>query len=181
MGGFLRTMVIRRPAAEVYAFLTDFERCGPIYAGDVGTCESRAPSDTPDADASPVGTRLRVFTPFGHIDPAPPEAELRVTGATPGRSLEIRHEDPRRGRVVYRYTLEPLEGGDATRLTHEASVHLRGLIRRLFTPWTVAAMRRADWAQVERIKFGVESAHAAHAFDPHGAHPGRETPSRRQA
>lgn len=158
MAGFVRTIEIRRPAAEVYATLTDFERGAPSYVGDLAACVIMP--TTPGSEAghgAPVGPGTRLSA-VGATFAQNERIDIEVTAAEPGRRFEVRLVDPRAS-IVYSYTLEAIEA-NACRLTHEVRVRMRGLLRRLFTRFTLGMIRRADWAQVERIKFAVESAHA---------------------
>ena len=135
-----RTVTVDRPAAEVFAYLSDFTTTTEWDPGTVRT--------TRESGDGGVGTRYHNVSRFlGRTT----ELIYVVTQHHAPRRLALRGEN---SSVVAHDTLtfEPL-GAARTRVTYEADFAFRGWIR-LFAPLTAPAFRRLG----DRAEEGMRAA-----------------------
>jgi uncharacterized protein YndB with AHSA1/START domain len=134
---FENTVVIRRPTAEVFGFLADFENL-PKW--------NYAIVETHKASQGPVG----VGTIYQQVRSVPSRREERfeVTAYNPPRQLEIRGQlGPFPSRLAY--ALDALPEG--TRVTNTVELELRGP-GRLLGRVAVPRVREAVAANLHKLK-----------------------------
>jgi carbon monoxide dehydrogenase subunit G len=135
------SIVIGRPAGEVFAFLAD-PRNTPRWTPSVKTVTVDGPMR--------VGARGRdVLNSLGRRL----EENWLITKHEPGRRYAFQYEGPLSGVVVY--TLEPVAEG--TRVTCRADLRGRGFFK-LLTPLMAMEGKKEDEANFRRLKQLVEAA-----------------------
>jgi uncharacterized protein YndB with AHSA1/START domain len=142
---FHATTVIDRPAAAVWAALTDWPRAAEWMPG-VDAVRTRG---TAGADPAAVGTELIVRA-------RGKDRTSTITAVVPGRSLTLTSVQ---GGVTadYAYTVAPSSEGDGTTVTLAADVRTRGWWT-VFGPLLRAAIRRADGGQLDAFRRVVTAA-----------------------
>jgi uncharacterized protein YndB with AHSA1/START domain len=109
---FTNSVVIRRPPAEVFAYLADPENI-PKWNYAIASTRQTTPGSVG------VGTRFRQTRTI----PRPAEEELEVTGFEPDRHLALRGDlGPLSGSLAYELEAVP----EGTRLTNRADLRARG-------------------------------------------------------
>jgi uncharacterized protein YndB with AHSA1/START domain len=134
---FENTMIIRRPTAEVFAFLADFENI-PKW--------NYAIVETHKVSQGPVG----VGTVYQQVRSVPSRSEERfeVTAYNPPRQVEIRGQlGPFPSRLAYALDTVP----EGTRLTNSVELELRGP-GRLLGRVAVPRVRDAVAANLQKLK-----------------------------
>jgi uncharacterized protein YndB with AHSA1/START domain len=134
---FENTVIIRRPTAEVFAFLADFENV-PRW--------NYAISETHKVSQGPVG----VGTVYQQVRSVPSRSEegFEVTAYNPPRQLEIQGQlGPFPSRLAYALDAVP----EGTRVTNSVELELRGpgrLLGRVALP----RVRDAVDANLQKLK-----------------------------
>ena len=137
MATFENTLMIRRPTAEVFGFLADFENL-PKW--------NSAISETHKASQGPVG----VGTIYQQVRSVPSRSEERfeVTAYNPPRQLEIQGQlGPFPSRLAYALDAVP----EGTRITNSVELELRGPSR-LLGRVAVPRVRDAVAANLQKLK-----------------------------
>ena len=137
MATFENTVMIRRPTAEVFGFLADFEN---LPRWNYAIVETRKISQ------GPVG----VGTIYQQVRSVPSRSEERfeVTAYNPPRQLEIRGQlGPFPSRLAYVLDAVP----EGTRLTNSVELELRGP-GRLLGRVAVPRVRDAVAANLQKLK-----------------------------
>jgi Polyketide cyclase / dehydrase and lipid transport len=138
MATFVNTVVIDRPAAEVFAFLADFENI-PAW--------NYAIQDTIKTSPGPAG----VGSTYRQTRSVPGRSEegFEVTVFEPVSQLAIEGQlGPFRTRASYR--LEPR--GSATRLVNEIDIEASSAARRLVASLAVSRIKAAVAANLTELK-----------------------------
>ena len=140
MTKFEKSILINRPAEEVWKFMSQVEN---MPKWDRGVLEARQTSKDPAGVGSTIQV-VRQLLGRRRI------ANLRVSEYVPNQSLAVQ---ARRGQITgqVRYTFEPVERG--TRMTSTAEVTLGGWWK-LITPLLVPMLDRDgrdDLANVKRV------------------------------
>ena len=141
MATFENTVMIRRPTAEVFAFLSDFENI-PTW--------NYAIVETHKVSQGPVG----VGTIYQQVRSVPSRSEERfeVTAYDPPRQLEIQGQlGPFPSRLAYALDAVP----EGTRVTNSVEFELRGP-GRLLGRVAVARVRDAVAANLHKLKEQLE-------------------------
>ena len=137
MASFENTVTIRRPVADVFAFLADFEN---VPAWNYAIVETRMVAPGP----------VRVGTTYRQVRSVPSRSEedFEVTVFEPASRLEVQGElGPFRARLSY--TLEPVAGG--TRLTNAVELHGSGLLS-VVMPLATSRVKRAVAANLDTLR-----------------------------
>jgi uncharacterized protein YndB with AHSA1/START domain len=138
MASFENTVTIRRPVAEVFAFLADFEN---VPAWNYAILETRKVSPGPVG----VGTTYRQVRSM----PSRSEEAFEVTVFEPASRLEVQGElGPFGARL--KYALEPMAGG-GTRLTNAVELRASGLLS-VVAPLATARVKRAVAANLDTLR-----------------------------
>jgi uncharacterized membrane protein len=148
MGTFEIAIRISRPAGEVFDVLGDIEQTPSWYEAVVSATKT-SPGPTGK------GSRYRMVRslPGGLV-----ENEVEITDYEPGRSVTLTSlSGPTPFR--YRYTLEPVDGGDVTELTLFADITADGLrgIPAALAPFATRAFRQGMGKNLDVLKRIVES------------------------
>jgi hypothetical protein len=137
MASFENTVTIRRPVAEVFAFLADFEN---VPAWNYAIVETRKVSPGPVG----VGTTYRQVRSVTSRS----EEDFEVTVFEPASRLEVQGQlGPFRARL--RYTLEPV--ADGTRLTNAVQLQGPGLLS-MVVPLATSRVKRAVAANLDTLR-----------------------------
>jgi uncharacterized protein YndB with AHSA1/START domain len=143
MAGLRQSVVINRPPAEVFTFVSDLENDPPWS----GAAELRRTSPGPLG----VGT---TFRQRDRILGRPLELSMEVVGYQPNHQIALRATS--RGlSLAGARTVQPV-GGAATRLTVTGGGHASGLLK-LAEPLLVAAGRRRLRRQLGSLKHLLEA------------------------
>ena len=139
---FENTVVIERPAAEVFAFLADLEN---VPRWNYAIESTRKISEGPVG----VGTTYRQTRTI----PSRSEESLEVTDLEPDRRFAVRGDlGPFHGTLTYQ--LEP--AGEATRLVNTADLEARGVMK-LAAPLAGGRVRDAVAANLLELKRFLEA------------------------
>jgi uncharacterized protein YndB with AHSA1/START domain len=137
MASFGNTVTIRRPVADVFAFLADFEN---VPAWNYAIVETRKVTPGPVG----VGTTYRQVRSV----PRRSEEDFEVTVFEPASRLEVQGElGPFRARLSY--ALEPVAGG--TRLTNAVELQGSGLLS-VVVPLATSRVKRAVAANLDTLR-----------------------------
>jgi hypothetical protein len=141
MASFENTVTIRRPVADVFAFLADFENV-PAWNSAIVETMKVAPG--------PVG----VGTTYRQVRSVPrrSEEDFEVTVFEPASRLEVQGTlGPFRARL--NYALEPVAGG--TRLTNAVELQGSGLLS-VVVPLATSRVKRAVAANLDTLRAILE-------------------------
>jgi Polyketide cyclase / dehydrase and lipid transport len=137
MASFENMVTIRRPVADVFAFLADFEN---VPGWNYAIVETRKVTPGPVG----VGTTYRQVRSV----PRRSEEDFEVTVFEPASRLEVQGElGPFRARLSY--ALEPVAGG--TRLTNAVTLQGSGLLSAV-TPLASSRVKRAVAANLDTLR-----------------------------
>jgi uncharacterized protein YndB with AHSA1/START domain len=143
MKAFENTVTIRRPAEEVFAFLTDFENV-PLW--------NYAIDETRKTSPGPVG----VGTTYRQVRSVPSRSveEFEVTTFNPPRRVEIQGAiGPFQARI--RYALDAM--GEATKLTNAVELTPSSIASTLLGPLAVQRVKAAVASNLEVLKRVLEA------------------------
>jgi len=135
--------IIDAPPEKIYAILSDYHQGHPSILPDAFT------GLTVTEGGQGEGTHIIVaMDVFG----SKIEYRMKVTEPEPGRILV--EEDESAG-VATTFTLDPLDGGEKTRVTiattARTSPGLRGLVEKLVTPTVMRRIYRQELAQLAAV------------------------------
>ena len=134
---FSNEIIIRRPVAEVFAFISNLEN---VPSWNYAIVETRKASDGPVR----VGTTYRQLRSI----PTPTEETLEVTELEPARRFAVTGDlGPFHGTLTY----ELAETAEGTRLTNTAKLEASGLSR-LAAPLARARVRDAVAENLATLK-----------------------------
>jgi uncharacterized protein YndB with AHSA1/START domain len=148
MGTFEIAIRIARPASEVFDVLGDIEQTPSWYEAVVSATRT---SPGPPGK----GSRYRMVRslPGGVV-----ENEVEVTDYEPGRRVTLTSLSGPTP-FQYRYTLEPVDGGDVTELTLVGDITADGLrgIPAALAPFATRAFRQGMGKNLDVLKRIVEA------------------------